>query len=210
MAQGNPAPLLLVAALLFALVALVAVVAARRRARSAPVQGAPAAPQARVSDPAPAVTPGQAWAPPRYAETRAAASGPSFSVGVSTARLQGANLLVMWNGVNEGSVPVAVQWGSPRIQSAGGNALVLRYTTDTDDPATFAPPEMRVCEPGEIVSRSAQVTLPPFDAAAGSLRVTIAVGYGPADGLPGAGERAEAYAAWQLTAVSAPRSVMTR
>jgi hypothetical protein len=205
----NPT-LLLAAALLFALVVVLLallVVSARSRRKPAPPAALPQ-PAARVApEPDPDSAAGQNWAPPRYAETRAAASGPSFSVAIGIARLEGANLLVTWNGVNQGSVPLAVQWGSPRVQSAGGNALVLRYTTEASDEAAFVAPETRTYQPGEIVSRSANITLPPFDSAAGSLRVTVAVGYGPAEGLASAAESADAYAAWQLTAISAPRSV---
>lgn len=172
-------------------------IAAEARAASAPValdrSAAPAA-----ADPQ--------WAPPAYAASTQTMDGPSLRVGIGIMRVKDGNLLVSWNALNDGSVPVDVQWGAPEVQLAGGDVLMLRYTANVAGEGPFQPPETRLFQPGEIVSRSANVPVATLGRELAGLRVTVAVGYGPADALAALKPDAAAYADWQKTAVSAPRS----
>ncbi len=204
--NGTSWPLLLAGGLL----ALVVVVLLLRRGRPARgrVQGAPA-PQRMAEpapgEPAPQPAASQPWAPPTYSAASSTVAGPSLRIGIGFMRIHEGNLLVSWNALNDGSEPLAVQWGAPQVQLAGGDALVLSYTTDANG-ETFAVPEMRVCQPGDILSRSANIPLASLGRDVAGLRVTVAVGYGPADGLAAAQADPAAYAGWQKTALSAPRA----
>ncbi len=204
--NGISWPLLLAGGLL----ALVVIVLLLRRARPAPrpAQRAPA-PQ-RTAQPAPVESApqpaaGQQWAPPAYSAASSTIAGPSLRIGIGFMRIHEGNLLVSWNALNDGSEPLAVQWGTPQVQLAGGDALVLSYMTDANG-ETFAVPEMRTCQPGDILSRSASIPLASVGRDIAGLRVTVAVGYGPADGRAAAQAAPAAYAGWQQTALSAPRA----
>ncbi len=169
-----------------------------------PAAAAPASPAPPAEPPAEPAA-GQTWAPPSYSATSSGVAGPSLRIGIGFMRVHEGNLLVSWNALNDGSEPLAVQWGAPQVQLAGGDALVLRYTTDTDG-ETFTVPETRTCQPGDILSRSASIPLASLGRDLAGLRVTVAVGYGQADGLPDSAADAPAYAGWQKTALSAPRA----
>jgi len=199
-----PLPLLLAGGLL----AVVIILWLLRRGRTA----APARPARLVAPPAAAVPAsaeppaGQTWAPPSYSATSSGIAGPSLRIGIGLMRVHEGNLLVTWNALNDGSEPLAVQWGAPQVQRAGGDALVLSYTTDTTG-ESFQVPELRTCQPGDILSRSASIPLASLGRDLAGLRVTVAVGYGPADGVPA---DTAAYADWQRTALSAPRAAPRR
>ncbi len=89
--------------------------------------------------------------------------------------------------------------------------MVLRYALqDAGSEGVFQVPETRVCQPGEIISRSAVVT----SAAAGrnlsGARLSVAVGYGAAEAHTTSFSDRAAYLAWQKVAVSSPRIVPAR
>jgi hypothetical protein len=202
-----PLPLLLAGVLLAVVIVLWLV----RRGRTTPNAGRsqpavrPAA-AAPVSPVPPAEPPAdQTWAPPSYSAASSAIAGPSLRIGIGFMRVHEGNLLVSWNALNDGSEPLAVQWDAPQVQPAGGDALVLSYTTNTDA-ESFAVPETRTCQPGDILSRSASIPLAALGRDLAGLRVTVAVGYGPADGVTDAAVSPAAYADWQKTALSAPRA----
>lgn len=198
MNENLPLILISVALLLIALWSWArrrAAVRARRQRLAPPGTGEANAPSA----------PGAAtWAPPRYETAREAAAGPSLRVGINIVSLQADALLVTWNATNNGSVPVAVQWGAPQVV-VEADVLQLRYTHEAAAP--FAP---RVCQPGEILSRSASVARDAAGRDLGGLRVTVAVGYGDAAAYETAWASEGIYLAWQQVAVSPPRIVPRR
>jgi len=207
--NGGSWPLLLAGGLLALVVVLLLLRRGRLarpadRSQRAPAAPAPPAPSASA-EPAPQPAAGQQWAPPAYSAAGSTVAGPSLRIGIGFMRIHEGNLLVSWNALNDGSEPLAVQWGTPQVQLAGGDALVLSYTTATAG-ETFAAPEMRVCQPGDILSRSASIPAATLGRDIAGLRVTVAVGYGPADGLASAQADPAAYAGWQQTALSAPRA----
>lgn len=152
----------------------------------------------------PVVPPPATWAPPRYEAARDAKAGPSLRVAINIVQVSDAGLLVSWNATNDGSPPVAVQWGAPAVV-VEQDLLQLRYTQEPGAP--FAPPEVRTCQPGEILSRSATVAREAAGQALGGMRVTVAVGYGSANEHDDACTDQGAYLAWQRIAVSPPRIV---
>ena len=182
--------------------ALAAFLILRRQGR-APARAPAGRPAAQ---PANAQATGGGWAPPRYdAAAAAAPTGPSLKVGVNIIRPQADSVLVSWNALIDGSEPVQVQWGAPQIRTGGGNALELRYVVDTA--AAFQAPETRLCQPGEILSRSVNVARAAVGQDVAGMRVTVVLGYGPAAGHAAACVDEPAYLAWQRTAVSAPRTI---
>ncbi len=154
------------------------------------------------------------WAPPRYAAARDAKAGPSLRIAIDAARQGDAGLLVSWNATNNGSLPVTMQWGAPRAV-VENDVLQLRYTLEAPaKPAafdatafSFAAPEMRTYQPGEILSRSITVARGTIDPAWDGKRVAVAVGYGNAEEYDAVCADQGAYLDWQRVAVSPSRGV---
>ncbi len=171
---------------------------------------------ARRDAAAAAATPAD-WAPPRYAAARDAKAGPSLRIAIEAARLGDAGLLVSWSATNNGSLPLAVQWGAPRAV-VEADWLQLRYLLEAQsEPAapdaaatSFAAPEMRTCQPGEILSRSITVARETLDPAWDGKRVTVAVGYGNANEYDAACADQGTYLDWQRVTVSPFRNVSQR
>lgn len=120
---------------------------------------------------------------------------------------QADSLLLTWNAVNDGGEPVLVLWGSPqvRLDGAGGVQLWYSYSPPSDGPV--APPETRLCAPGEIVSRTVSLPVASLGGAARSLKLNVIVGFGRASTYEAACVDAGAFAQWQQMAVSLPRTV---
>lgn len=159
-----------------------------------------------------APSPQPAWMPPHYAAPQfSAAEGPSLKVGVNVIAPQGDGWLVSWHAVASGKEPVAVQWGTPEIVWEANDMVTLRYAwDDPGEAAAFEPPEIRVCRPGEIISRSAVVHATSAGRDLSGVRLAVAVGYGTADRHTDACQDRAAYLAWQKVALSAPRIVPAR
>jgi len=192
----------LVAIILLGIVVLIGLIAYLRR-RHRP--GYSTTPQSRAPGGSP---PTATWAPPRHAGSAAYTSGPALGVSVNLIQAAGDTLLVTWNAVNRGSAPLQVQWGAPQLELNGGE-LRLRYAWLPDaqsDGSDFEPPSSRVAQPGEIISRSANLTRAAVGRDFTGLRLAVAVGYGPAESYPAATVTREAYQSWQQVAVSEPRS----
>ncbi len=153
-----------------------------------------------------------AWMPPRYAAPQSSVpEGPSLRVGINVIAPQGDGWLVSWHAVADGQVPVAVQWGAPEIIWGADDTVTLRYAwDDTGEAAAFQAPETRLCQPGEIISRSAVVSPAAAGRALDGARLAVAVGYGAAAEHADACQDRAAYLAWQKVAVSSPRIVPAR
>ncbi len=175
----------------------------RRRAAERAARDTRSRPEARDDAASMASSPA-AWAPPRYEAARDAIAGSSLRVGISIIRPREDGLLVSWNATNNGSLPIAVQWGAPEA-TVEDDLLQLRYTQGPAVP--FSPPETRTCQPGEILSRSATVSREAIGQEPAGMRVIVAVGYGNANEHEGACASQGAYLDWQRVAVSPPRIV---
>ena len=153
--------------------------------------------------------PAATWTPPSYAAPAADATGPALSISVNLIQPAGDTLLVTWNAVNKGSSPLQIQWGAPGIELNGGELRLLYAWLPDAQPsdAGFELPSSRLVQPGEIISRSANVTRAVVGRDFAGLRLTVAVGYGPAESVPSAPVTREAYQAWQQIAMSEPRMV---
>lgn len=194
--------LLLILVIVLVLAALLRVWTRQRAARRASrhSQARPAA----AEEASAAALPPATWMPPRYDAARDAKAGPSLRVAINIVRASDAGLLVSWNATNNGSLPVAVWWGAPAVVIEG-DLLQLRYTQEPG--ASFALPEVRTYQPGEILSRSATVAGEAIGQAPGGMRVTVTVGYGNANECDDACADQGAYLDWQRVAVSPPRIV---
>jgi hypothetical protein len=183
-------------------VLIVLVLYLRRRNRL----GRGAAPRSTSSGGSP---PASTWAPPSYAGLATDAKGPALGIGVNLIQPAGDTLLVSWNAVNKGAKPLQIQWGAPRIEVNGGELRLLYAWLPDAQPtdAGFALPASRLAQPGEIISRSANLTRAVVDRDFAGLRLVVVVGYGPAESFPAAPVTREAYQAWQQVAVSEPRMV---
>jgi hypothetical protein len=193
--------------LLLGIAALIAlVVYLRRRNRS----GRSATPWSSASGGSP---PAATWGPPSAAAAAAApasvATGPALSISVNLVQPAGDTLLVTWNAVNKGSSPLRIQWGAPRIELSGGELRLLYAWLPDAQPsdAGFELPSSRLAQPGEIISRSTNLTRAAVGRDFAGLRLTVAVGYGPAESYPAAPVTREAYQLWQQVAVSDQRAV---
>ena len=153
--------------------------------------------------------PAATWAPPSYAAPAADATGPALGISVNLIQAAGDTLLVTWNAVNKGSSPLQIQWGAPRIELNGGELRLLYAWLPDAQPsdAGFELPVSRLAQPGEIISRSANLTRAAVGRDFAGLRLAVAVGYGPAESFPAAPVTRDAYQAWQQVAVSEPRNV---
>ncbi len=156
-------------------------------------------------DATPAAMPPADWAPPRYVAARDVKAGPSMRIAIDAARLGDAGLLVSWNATNNGSLPVAMQWGAPRAV-VESDWLQLRYTLEPTE-AAFSAPEMRTYQPGEILSRSITVAREALSQEWDGKRVSVAVGYGNANEYDSACVDQGSYLDWQRVAVSPFRNV---
>ncbi len=194
--------LLLLLIIVLVLASLLRVWTRRRAAARASRQ--PQARPAGAEDTSSVALPSATWAPPRYEAARDAHAGPSLRVGINIIRLREDGLLVSWNATNNGSLPVAVQWGAPEV-TADDDLLQLRYTQEPTAP--FSPSEVRTYQPGEILSRSATVPRDAIGREPAGMRVTVAVGYGNAEEYDAACADQGAYLDWQRVAVSPPRIV---
>ena len=149
------------------------------------------------------------WTPPSYAAKAADPTAPALGVSINLIQAAGDTLLVTWNAVNKGSSPLQIQWGAPNLQLNGGELRLLyawlpgAQVVDAD----FEPPSSRLAQPGEIISRSANLTRAAVGRDLAGLRLAVAVGYGPAESYLAASVTREAYQAWQQIAVSEPRAV---
>lgn len=144
------------------------------------------------------------WEPPRYEAARDAMAGPSLRIGIGMIRLSDDGLLVSWNATNNGSLPVAVQWGAPEVR-VEDDWLRLLYTRELAP--SFVAPETRTYQPGEILSRSATVPRESIGREPVGMRVTVAVGYGNAEEHEAVRTDQGAYLDWQRVAISPPRVV---
>ena len=54
------------------------------------------------------------WQPPQQPAPPAPPAGPLLRVAIVEARAGGPDLLVSWNAINSGTVPLRVQWSAPR------------------------------------------------------------------------------------------------
>ncbi len=153
--------------------------------------------------------PAATWGPPSYAAPAAAATGPALGISINLIQSAGDTLLVTWNAVNKGSAPLQIQWGAPKPELNGGELRLLYAHIPDVQPsdADFEPPPSRLAQPGEIISRSANLTRAAVGRDFAGLRLVVAVGYGPAESYPAAPVTREAYRAWQQIAVSEPRAV---
>jgi len=193
----------LVLIFLLGIAALIVLVVYLRR-RNRPRRGAPPRSTSTGGSP-PAAT----WAPPSYAAPAADATGPALGISINLIQSAGDTLLVSWNAVNKGAAPLQIQWGAPRTELNGGE-LRLLYACLPDAQATdagFESPASRLALPGEIISRSANLTRAAVSRDFAGLRLTVAVGYGHAESFPAAPVTREAYQAWQQIVVSEPRMV---
>jgi hypothetical protein len=188
--------------LLAIMVLIVLIVYLRRRDRS----GRSAIPRSSTSGESP---PAATWAPPSYAAPAADATGPALSISINLIQAAGDTLLVTWNAVNKGSSPLQIQWDSPRMQLNGGElSLLYAWLPDTrPSDAGFELPVSRLAQPGEIISRSINLTRAAVGRDFAGLRLAVAVGYGPAESFPDAPVTRDAYQNWQQVAVSEPRNV---
>jgi hypothetical protein len=188
----------LVLILLLGIAVLIVLIAyLRRRNRS----GRSATPRLSSTGGSP---PAATWAPPSYAAPAAAATGPALGVSVNLIQAAGDTLLVTWNAVNKGSAPLQIQWGAPKVELNGGELrLLYAWLPDTQSSdAVFELPVSRVAQPGEIISRSANLTRAAVGRDFAGLRLAVVVGYGFAESLPAAPVTREAYQAWQQMVVS--------
>jgi len=197
MSQSLPLSILLGIAAL-----IVLVVYLRRRNRP----GRGVTPRSSASGGTP---PAATWGPPSYVAPAADASGPAFGVSINLIQAAGDTLLVTWNAVNKGSAPLQIQWGAPKLELNGGELRLLYAWLPGAQPidADFDLPSSRLTQPGEIISRSANLTRAAVGRDFAGLRLAVAVGYGPAESYPAAPVTREAYQAWQQVAVSEPRAV---
>lgn len=195
--------LLLILIIVLVLAALLRVWTRQRAARRASQQSQAGRPAA-ADDALPTMPAPAAWLPPRYEAARDAQAGPSLRVAINIVRASDAGLLVSWNATNNGSLPVAVQWTAPAVV-VEDDLLQLRYIQEHG--ATFAPPEVRTYQPGEILSRSATVPRQAVGQELAGMRVTVAVGYGNANEHDDACASQGAYLDWQQVAVSPPHIV---
>ena len=159
---------------------------------------------------APATQP--AGMPPHYAALqRSVSEGPSLRVGINVVAPRDDGWLVSWHAVADGREPVAAQWSAPEVVWEGDGTVALRYAWhDTGQQAVFQAPEVRVCQPGEIISRSAIVSATAAGRDLSGAQLVVAVGYGAAEQHAEARQDAAAYLAWQKIAVSPPRIVPAR
>lgn len=203
-AQAGPSPALLVALLA---VIVIAVVVYLRRRRNGRVPGRAAASSAAGDR--------GAWAPPSYAASASRPSGPLLTVGINLVQVEGDHLLVSWNAVNAGTVPVQIRWGAPApVRGRSGELRLLYAQSDSSQPGDvevaepeFEPPATRLAQPGEIISRTASLAPTAIGRALSGLQVAVAVGYGPADTYPSPPVTREAYLGWEQVAVSQVRIV---
>ena len=161
------------------------------------------------SSPSGGSPPTATWGPPSYAAPAAAATGPAFSISINLAQSAGDTLLVTWNAVNRGSVPLQIQWGAPKLELNGGELRLLYAWLPDAQPsdAGFELPSSRLAQPGEIISRSVNLTRAAVGRDFAGLRLAVIVGYGPVESFPAAPVTREAYQDWQQVAVSEPRMV---
>ena len=185
---------------------IVLVVYLRRRNRS----GRSVTPRSSASGGSP---PAATWGPPSAAAAAAGSaadtSGPALGISINLIQAAGDTLLVTWNAVNKGSAPLQIQWGAPKLELNGGELrLLYAYLPDAQpSDAGFELPSSRLAQPGEIISRSANLTRAAVGRDFAGLRLAVAVGYGPAESYPAASVTREAYQSWQQVAVSEPRAV---
>jgi hypothetical protein len=193
----------LVLIFLLGFVVLIVLVAYLRR-RARPGHSMTSRPRAPGGSP-PAAT----WAPPRYAGSVADTSGPALGISINLIQAAGDTLLVTWNAVNKGSSPLQIQWGAPRVERNGGELRLLYAWLPDAQPvdADFEPPASRLAQPGEIISRSANLARAAVGRDFAGLRLAVVVGYGPAETYPTASVTREAYQSWQQVAVSESRAV---
>lgn len=161
----------------------------------------------------PSPSPAQpAWMPPRYAAPQfSVPEGPSLRVGINVIAPQGDGWLVSWHAMADGKEPVAVEWGAPEIIWGADDTVTLRYAwDDAGEATTFQAPETRLCQPGEIISRSAMVSAQAVGRDLSGARLAVAVGYGAAEAQAEACQDRAAYLAWQRVAVSSSRIVPAR
>jgi hypothetical protein len=153
--------------------------------------------------------PAATWRPPSYAAPAADATGPALSISINLIQSADDTLLVTWNAVNKGSSLLQIQWGAPKLELNGGELrLVYAWLPDAQlVDADFEPPSSRLVQPGEIISRSANLARVAVGSDFAGLRLAVVVGYGPAESLPAAPVTREAYQAWQQMAVSDLRMV---
>jgi len=153
--------------------------------------------------------PAATWVPPSYAAPAADATGPALGISINLIQSAGDTLLVTWNAVNKGSSPLQIQWGAPKLELNGGELRLLYAWLPDAQPsdAGFELPSSRLAQPGEIISRSANLTRAAVGRDFAGLRLIVAVGYGPAESFPAAPVMREAYQAWQQVAGSEPRMV---
>ena len=99
--------------------------------------------------------------------------------------------------------------GRAQLELNGGELRLLYAWLPDAQPvdADFEPPSSRLAQPGEIISRSANLTRAAVGRDFAGLRLAVAVGYGPAESYPAAPVTREAYQSWQQVAVSEPRAV---
>jgi hypothetical protein len=149
------------------------------------------------------------WAPPSYAAPAAAATGPALGVSLNLIQAAGDTLLVTWNAVNKGSAPLLIQWGAPKLELNGGELRLLYAWLPDAQPvdADFELPSSRLAQPGEIISRSANLTRAAVGRDFAGLRLVVVVGYGLAESYPAGPVTREAYQAWEQMAVSDLRMV---
>ena len=188
---------------LLAITALIVLVVYLRR-RNRPRRGA--TPRSSPSGGTPSAA---TWAPPSHAAPATDAKGPALSISINLIQATGDALLVTWNAVNKGSSPLQIQWGAPQLELNGGELRLLYAWLPDAQPsdAGFELPHSRLAQPGEIVSRSANLTRAAAGRDFAGLRLIVAVGYGPAESFPAAPVMREAYQAWQQVAGSEPRMV---
>jgi len=188
--------------LLGSAVLIVLVVYLRRRNR--PRHGA--LPRSTPSDGSPLAA---TWGPPSYAAPAADPTAPALGISINLIQSAGDTLLVTWNAVNKGASPLQIQWGAPGIELNGGELRLLYASLSDAQPsdAGFELPSSRLVQPGEIISRSANLTRAAVSRDFAGLRLAVAVGYGAAESFPAAPVTREAYQDWQQVAVSEPRMV---
>ena len=120
-----------------------------------------------------------------------------------------------WSGVNAGTVPVQVRWGAPASKWSAAGELCLLYAQSTgsqsdaagEPESEFEPPATRLAQPGEIISRTANLSRAAIGRDLAGLQVSVAVGYGPADAYPIPPVTRHAYLGWEQVAVSPTRIV---
>jgi hypothetical protein len=193
----------LVLIFLLGIAALIVLIAYLRR-RNRP--GRSATPRSSSTEGSP---PAATWRPPSYATPAADATGPALGISINLIQSAGDTLLVTWNAVNKGSSPLQIQWGAPKLELNGGELrLLYAWLPDAQSSdAGFELPASRRAQPGEIISRSANLTRAAVGRDFAGLRLAVAVGYGAAESFPAAPVTREGYQAWQQMAVSEPRMV---